>query len=143
VIILLELLQQTVPLPTEDMNPWVWFTGVAVLVIGYLGKSVKDGYEKRAGRCETREDTILEDNKAQAATIKEMSSALLRNVSVTEGIGEAVKVANGEIAVLKQHIVDLNVKIGDLQRKLDDVHQSIESMDRPSPTPRRRTTQGG
>jgi hypothetical protein len=122
-------LLQGVELPTEGDNPWIWFTGVAVVVIGYLAKSVRDGYEKRLTRCEGREDKVLEDNKAQAATIKEMSGVLLRVVEVTEGIGEMVKVAN--------------IKIESTERTLVDVRRALEEFTQPPPPARRRTNQGG
>lgn len=73
-----------VPLPTNDTNPYIWIAGVLVVALGALFVRYDNGNAKRTERCESREDRILEDNRAQAATIKEQSTTLVRVAALAE-----------------------------------------------------------
>jgi hypothetical protein len=117
---------QTVPIPAAGQEPWPWIAAIALSAAAFGFLKWNGAQEARIARCEKREDAILEDNKAQAGTIREMSSVLLRNVSVTEGIGEMVKTAN--------------IKIESTERKLDDVRRALEELTQPHAPARRRTS---
>lgn len=73
-----------VPLPTNDTNPYIWFAGIMAAALGALFVRYDNGNAKRTERCEKREDLILEDNRAQALTIKEQSTTLLRVAGIAE-----------------------------------------------------------
>jgi hypothetical protein len=91
-----------VSMPTNDTNAWVWIAGVLVVALGALFLRYDGGQNKRAERCEKREDLVLEDNRAQAATIKEQSTTLLRVSTLTENAVEGIKVTHQKVDNLQR-----------------------------------------
>lgn len=95
-----------VTMPTDGTNPYAWFLVIALGAIGFMFKILNDGQNKRTERCEKREDLMLDDNRSQAATIKEQSATLLRLSGLTESAVEGIKTTQ--------------TKLEDIQRLLED-----------------------
>jgi hypothetical protein len=95
-----------VTMPTDGTNPYAWFLVIALGAIGFMFKILNDGQNKRAERCEKREDLILEDNRAQAATIKEQSATLLRVSSLAENTVEGIRITHAKVDNLQRLLED-------------------------------------
>lgn len=91
-----------VPLPTNDTNPYIWIAGVLVVALGALFVRYDNGKDQRTLRCEKREDLILEDNRAQAATIKDQSTTLLRVAGVAEESFAMAKATSEKIDTIQR-----------------------------------------
>jgi hypothetical protein len=116
-------LQDVLPLPTADMNPWVWFTGVAVIVIGVLAKSIRDNYNERIKRCEGREDRLIEDNRVCLASTKDLLTATLRATDLAES-------ANALHQQTDQKLEANSRTFEEVRRLLADIHRSTEELRR-------------
>jgi hypothetical protein len=92
---MMEALQ--VSMPTNETNAWVWIAGVLVVALGALFLRYDGGQNKRAERCEKREDLVLADNRSQAETIKEQSTTLLRVAGLAENTVEGIKVTHQKV----------------------------------------------
>lgn len=124
------LLFQTVPIPAAGQEPWPWIAAIALSAAGFGFLKWNGAQEARITRCEQGYDAILADNKSQASTIREMSSTLLRIVTVSEGIGDVVKT--------------VSERVNSNERKLDDIRRAMDEIAQPHDPPRRRNTnQGG
>lgn len=121
---------QTVPIPAAGQEPWPWIAAIALSAAAFGFLKWNGAQEARIARCEKGQDLILEDTKSQANTIREMSSTLLRIVTVSEGIGDVVKT--------------VSERVNSNERTLDDIRRAMDEIAQPHAPPRRRSTnQGG
>jgi hypothetical protein len=95
-----------VTMPTDGTNPYAWFLVIALGAIGFMFKILNDGQNKRTERCEKREDLMLEDNRSQAATIKEQSTTLLRVAGIAEQTFAMAKSTSEKIDTIQRLIED-------------------------------------
>lgn len=107
------MLFMQVSMPTNDTNAWIWIAGVLVVALGALFLRYDGGQNKRTERCEKREDLILEDNRAQAATIKDQSTTLLRVASLAEDALTMAKATSAKIDMIQRS----------LERQVDDARR--------------------
>jgi hypothetical protein len=73
-----------VQVPSSGDNAWMWVSGVLAVGIAGLFATCVAMWNARVGRCEKREDKLLEDSSSQTTVLKDQSSLLLRSVGLIE-----------------------------------------------------------
>jgi hypothetical protein len=132
---------QSIPIPVAGQEPWPWIAALMAGALGFLFVKYDGGKDARAIRCEKREDVILEDNRAQAATIKELSTATLRSVDIAEDAFEMGKMTHDAlIAAIARNDASNEYQNKSLQELIANWEFHLhETSDQPKPLRQRRS----
>lgn len=94
----------------------MWLSGVLAVAIGVLFANYVLMWNARVGRCEKREDKLLDENSANGVVIKEQSALLIRAVDLIEN-----SVDQGKSIAFK--IEENGRKLDELKRELDELRR--------------------
>lgn len=114
---------QSIPFPTSDMNPWVWFTGAAAIAIGVLFLRYDGARERVITRCQSREDRLIEDNRTCLSSTKDLLTAVTKATDVAEGAVALHRNTDSKIDQNRSAVEDVKRISTDIQRSIDEMRR--------------------
>jgi hypothetical protein len=107
--------------------------------LGYVFVKYTGAIDARTARCETREDSLLEDSRATTGILKELSAATLRSVDIAEDAFTMGKATHDALsAAVSRNDAAIKDHASAISRNTEILTQIMERLDRfEQPTQRR------